>query len=135
MQRRIPQEVSGRVRLVPAHGRLCRVRQGGEHYPGQMVGASTQKVCGCHASAFTNFVRPPNSAQVGRVYCDQLFEAEKKIELLPAKERQRVQLEVETPMLKAFGCWVEKLAEQPLAGKLKTAVEYARSSVRVWRIT
>ena len=50
---------------------------------------------------------------------------EKKIELLPSKERQRVCLEVEIPMLRDFGCWLEKLAEQPLASKLKTAVEYA----------
>ena len=92
--------------------------------------------CGCWAhlrrkfvdampSAFTDLVGTPSSAQAGRDYCDQLFAAEKKIELLPEKDQQRVRLEVETPMLRAFWCWLEKLAEQPLAGKLKTAVEYA----------
>mgnify|MGYP000095254725 FL=1 len=92
--------------------------------------------CGCWAhlrrkfvdampSAFADLVGPPSSAQVGRDYCDQLFAAEKEIELLPGKDQQRVRLEVETPMLRAFWCWLEKLAEQPLAGKLKTAVEYA----------
>lgn len=49
----------------------------------------------------------------------------KKMKLLAERERQQVRLEVETPMLRFFGCWLEKLAEQPLAGKLKTAVEYA----------
>ena len=47
------------------------------------------------------------------------------MELLAAQERQRVRLEAETPMLRAFCCWLEKLAEQLLAGKLKAAVEYA----------
>ena len=74
-------------------------------------------------------------ADGGRIYAESLWvpcvgihqfcEAEKKIELLPSKERQRVCLEVEIPMLRDFGCWLEKLAEQPLASKLKTAVEYA----------
>lgn len=81
--------------------------------------------CGCWAhlrrkfvdampSAFADLVGPPSSAQVGRDYCDQLFAAEKEIELLPGKDQQRVRLEVETPMLRAFWCWLEKLAEQPV---------------------
>lgn len=92
--------------------------------------------CGCWAHLRRKFVDamppevadlagPPSSAQVGRDYCDQLFAAEKKIGLLPEETRQAARLEVEVPMLRAFWCWLEKLAEQPLAGKLKTAVQYA----------
>lgn len=40
--------------------------------------------------AATDLVGTPSSAQVGRDYCDQLFAAEKKIELLPEKDQQRV---------------------------------------------
>lgn len=92
--------------------------------------------CGCWAHLRRKFVDalppemaelvgPPSTAKVGREYCDQLFAAEKKIQLLPPENRQQTRLEVEEPMLRAFWCWLEKVAEQPLGGKLKTAVEYA----------
>ena len=64
-------------------------------------------------------------AQVGRDYCDQLFAAEKKLAELPAEERQKQRLAVEKPMLRAFWCWLEELEQQPLAGNLKKAAQYA----------
>ena len=57
---------------------------------------------------------------------DQLFAAEKKLAELPAEERQKQRLVVEKPMLRAFWCWLEELEQQPLAGNLKKAVQYAR---------
>ena len=65
-------------------------------------------------------------AQAGRNYCDQLFTAEKKLAELPAEERQKQRLAVEKPMLRALGCRLEALEQQPLAGNLKKAVQYAR---------
>ena len=78
--------------------------------------------------ALANVVGPPSSAEIGRNLCDQLFAAEKRIALLPMSpdEQQEARLLAEKPLLKAFWCWLETLAEQPLGGKLKTAVEYAR---------
>ena len=93
--------------------------------------------CGCWAHLRRKFVEamPAASgnpkglltpAQVGRDYCDQLFAAEKKLAELPAEERQKQRLAVEKPMLRAFWCWLEELEQQPLAGNLKKAVQYAR---------
>ena len=93
--------------------------------------------CGCWAHLRRKFVEamPAVSnnpkglltpAQVGRDYCDQLFAAEKKLAELPAEERQKQRLAVEKPMLRAFWCWLEELEQQPLAGNLKKAVQYAR---------
>ena len=42
------------------------------------------------------------------------------------KERQKQRLAVEKPMLRAFWCWLDELAQQPLAGGLKKAVQYAQ---------
>lgn len=92
--------------------------------------------CGCWAHLRRKFVDamppelaelagPPSTAQAGRDYCDQLFAAEKRIQELPQNEWRQKRLEVEEPMLRAFWCWLETVARQPLGGKLKTAVEYA----------
>ena len=43
----------------------------------------------------------------------------------PKKDRNSA-LRVEKPMLRAFWCWLEELEQQPLAGNLKKAVQYAR---------
>lgn len=93
--------------------------------------------CGCWAHLRRKFVEalPPTTsnpsglstaAEIGRSYCDQLFAAEKKIAELPAKERQVQRLAVEKPMLRAFWCWLDELEQQPLAGGLKKAVQYAQ---------
>ncbi len=93
--------------------------------------------CGCWAHLRRKFVEAlppvtsnplgmPTPAQIGRNYCDQLFAVEKKLADLPAKERQKQRLAVEKPMLRAFWCWLDELAQQPLAGGLKKAVQYAQ---------
>ena len=93
--------------------------------------------CGCWAHLRRKFVEAlppttsnplgmPTATEVGRNYCDQLFAAEKKIAELPAKERQTQRLAVEKPMLRAFWCWLDELEQQPLAGGLKKAVQYAQ---------
>ena len=93
--------------------------------------------CGCWAHLRRKFVEAlppvtsnplgmPTPAQIGRNYCDQLFAVEKKLADLSAKERQKQRLAVEKPMLRAFWYWLEELAQQPLAGGLKKAVQYAQ---------
>ena len=93
--------------------------------------------CGCWAHLRRKFVEAlppvtsnplgmPTPAQIGRNYCDQLFAVEKKLADLSAKERQKQRLAVEKPMLRAFWCWLDELAQQPLAGGLKKAVQYAQ---------
>ena len=69
---------------------------------------------------------PPTLAQQGRNYCDQLSAKENKIMKLEPGERQKARLEEETPILRAFWCWLDELSAQPLAGQLKKAVEYAQ---------
>ena len=93
--------------------------------------------CGCWAHLRRKFVEAlppvtshppgmPTPTQIGRNYCDQLFAVEKKLADLSVKERQKQRLAVEKPMLRAFWCWLDELAQQPLAGGLKKAVQYAQ---------
>lgn len=88
---------------------------------GRICAESSWTPCRQHLPILWNRPVRPKLVGTTAASCSRL----KKIELLSEKDQQRVRLEVETPMLRAFWCWLEKLAEQPLAGKLKTAVEYA----------
>lgn len=64
------------------------------------------------------------NAEVGRDYCNQLFMIERKLKTLSPEERRIKRLELETPVLEAFWCWLEKL--NVLKGSaLAKAVNYA----------
>ncbi len=63
---------------------------------------------------------PPTSAEIGRQYCDKLF----NIEDISAKERYPKRLELEKLVLEAFWCWLDTLTT--LKGAvLGKAVTYA----------
>jgi transposase len=92
--------------------------------------------CGCWAHLRRKFVEaipgrkakdvPPTNAEIGRDYCNQLFKIEEGLADLSPKERYCKRLELETPVLKAFWCWIQKLTV--LNGSaLGKAVTYAKN--------
>ena len=69
---------------------------------------------------------PYTNAEIGRNYCDQLFEIERKLKELKPEERRLKRLELEKPILEAFWCWLENLTV--LKGSaLGKAVTYAKN--------
>lgn len=67
---------------------------------------------------------PKSAAEIGRDYCNQLFEIEKTLDELPADKRKEERLKLEKPVLEAFWSWLGKVA--PLKGsRLGKAVSYA----------
>ena len=69
---------------------------------------------------------PLTNAEIGRDYCDQLFEIERGLKDLSPEERKVKRLELEKPILEAFWCWLENL--NVLSGSaLGKAVTYAKN--------
>ena len=92
--------------------------------------------CGCWAHLRRKFVEavpgkkvpgtPPTNAEIGRNYCDRLFEIERGLKDLSPEERKVKRLELEKPILEAFWCWLENL--NVLSGSaLGKAVTYAKN--------
>ena len=90
--------------------------------------------CGCWTHLRRKFVEaipdkkavdaPLTSAEIGRDFCNQLFKVEESLKDLTPKERFCKRLELEKPILEAFGCWLESLTV--LKGSaLGKAVTYA----------
>lgn len=67
------------------------------------------------------------AAEVGLLYCDKLFEIERKLKDLPADVRKASRLKEEIPILESFWKWLGKL--NPLGGsKLEKAVNYFKDA-------
>ena len=92
--------------------------------------------CGCWAHLRRYFVEaipdkkaagaPPTTAEVGRDYCNKLFEIEKELVSLSQDKRKEERLRLEKPVLEAFWCWLDSLT--PLQGsRLGKAVTYAQN--------
>ena len=92
--------------------------------------------CCCWAHARRYFVEaipdtknkdaPKTNAEIGRDYCNQLFEMEKNLSVLPPDKRKEERLRLEKPVLEAFWSWLYALT--PLKGsRLGKAVIYARN--------
>lgn len=92
--------------------------------------------CGCWAHLRRKFVEaipgkklpdaPLTNAEIGRDYCNQLFEIESRLKNLKPEERKVKRLELEKPVLEAFWCWLENL--NVLSGSaLGKAVTYAKN--------
>lgn len=65
-------------------------------------------------------------AEVGLIYCNQLFFIEKGLKGMPSEMRKAKRLELEVPVWNAFWEWIDKL--EPLGGsKLAKAVTYAKN--------
>lgn len=65
-------------------------------------------------------------AEIGLIYCNQLFFIEKGLKGMPPEERKAKRLELEVPVWEAFWHWVDAL--EPLGGsKLAKAVTYAKN--------
>jgi hypothetical protein len=66
------------------------------------------------------------NAEIGRDYCNQLFEIEKALADLSHDKRKTERLRLEKPVLEAFWSWLDNLT--PLKGsRLGKAVTYARN--------
>lgn len=92
--------------------------------------------CGCWAHLRRKFIEaipkktasdaPLTNAEIGRDYCNQLFEIERDLKHLSPEERKFKRLELEKPILEAFWCWLENL--NVLNGSaLGKAVTYAKN--------
>ena len=90
--------------------------------------------CGCWAHVRRKFLEAqppkalsgaPGSAETALNFIDQLFKLEEKAAKLSPEKRQKLRLEEEKPLLRAYWSWLEELNAKPLGGKLKTAVEYS----------
>lgn len=92
--------------------------------------------CGCWAHLRRKFVEAIpgkkvagtvlTNAEIGRDYCNQLFEVERTLAELSTEERFCKRLELEKPILEAFWCWLETLTV--LKGSaLGKAVTYAKN--------
>ena len=92
--------------------------------------------CGCWAHLRRKFIEAIptgkakeaslTSAEIGRDYCNRLFEIEKSLKDLSPKERYHKRLDLEKPVLEAFWCWLETLTF--LKGSaLGKAVVYAKN--------
>jgi transposase len=67
---------------------------------------------------------PKTNAEIGREYCNQLFEIEKTLSDLPPDKRKEERLRLEKPVLEAFWSWLNTLT--PLKGsRLGKAVTYS----------
>ena len=91
--------------------------------------------CGCWAHLRRKFVEAcpekkiegssKTVAEVGRDFCNQLFDIERTLKDLTPEDRYIRRLELEKPVLKAFWCWLDE--QNPLGGgKLSKAIHYAR---------
>ena len=92
--------------------------------------------CGCWSHLRRYFVEamPSNAnkllnvsnGELGRDYCNKLFNIEKTLAELSIDERKTKRLELEKPVLEAFWCWLDTLS--PLSGsRLGKAVTYAKN--------
>ena len=92
--------------------------------------------CGCWAHLRRKFIEAIpkktgtdealTNAEIGRDYCNQLFEIERDLKHLSPAERRLKRLELEKPILEAFWCWLENL--NVLNGSaLGKAVTYAKN--------
>ena len=92
--------------------------------------------CGCWAHLRRKFIEaipkktgtdePLTNAEIGRDYCNQLFEIERDLKHLSPEDRRLKRLELEKPILEAFWCWLENL--NVLNGSaLGKAVTYAKN--------
>jgi transposase len=92
--------------------------------------------CGCWAHLRRYFVdaipdkkaagAPRTNAEIGRDYCNELFEIEKALTSLSSDKRKSERLRLEKPVLEAFWCWLDSLT--PLKGsRLGKAVTYAQN--------
>ena len=92
--------------------------------------------CGCWAHLRRKFIEaipkktgtdePLTNAEIGRDYCNQLFEIERDLKHLSPEDRRLKRLELEKPILEAFWCWLENL--NVLNGSaLGRAVTYAKN--------
>ena len=92
--------------------------------------------CGCWAHLRRKFIEaipkktgtdePLTNAEIGRDYCNQLFEIERDLKPLSPEDRKLKRLELEKPILEAFWCWLENL--NVLNGSaLGKAVTYAKN--------
>lgn len=74
----------------------------------------------------------PGSAVIGFLYCDKLFEYEKKYKDLSPDERKAERLKTELPIINKFFAWVKTL--KPLGGsKLEKAVTYSLNNEATFR--
>ena len=92
--------------------------------------------CGCWAHLRRKFIEaipkktgtdePLTNAEIGRDYCNQLFEIERDLKHLSPEDHRLKRLELEKPILEAFWCWLENL--NVLNGSaLGKAVTYAKN--------
>lgn len=66
-------------------------------------------------------------AEIGLLYCDKLFEIERKLKGMSADERKAKRLEKEQPVLRSYWEWLETV--RPLSGsKLEKAVNYFKDA-------
>lgn len=91
--------------------------------------------CGCWAHLRRKFVEAcPQTkidessktvAEIGRDFCNELFNIERSLKELSPEERYIKRLELEKPVLDAFWRWLDE--QNPLGGgKLSRAIHYAR---------
>jgi transposase len=67
---------------------------------------------------------PPSAAEIGRDYCNKLFDIESSLAELPSEKRKKERLRLEKPVLEAFWSWLDTVT--PLKGsRLGKAVTYA----------
>ncbi|MCX7923040.1 MAG: IS66 family transposase [Clostridia bacterium] len=57
---------------------------------------------------------PKSNAEIGRDYCNQLFEIERTLSDLPPEKRKEERLRLEKPVLEAFWSWLKNLS--PMGG-------------------
>ena len=99
-------------------------------------GLTDVKRCQCWAHVRRGFAdclkgkgkdeRKDTLAEQGLLYCNQLFEGERKFKDLPAAMRREARLKEEKPVLEAFWTWAEDAARQALPkSKISNAIEYA----------
>jgi transposase len=92
--------------------------------------------CGCWAHLRRYFVeampvgsnkdKSISNGEIGRDYCNKLFEIEDQLGELSYEDRKSERLRLEKPVLEAFWCWLQTL--NPLKGsRLGKAVTYAQN--------
>jgi len=69
---------------------------------------------------------PRTNAEIGRDYCNELFEIERTLAPMSSDKRKEERFRLEKPVLEAFWCWLDSLT--PLKGShLGKAVIYAQN--------
>ena len=128
------QRSSGGVLWIPAYRRLCRLQPGAGYYPLRLLGPSAPEVRGAMPAASSNPKVCSHRHRLAGITVTSCLQLKRNCWTASRRKTETAPCGGETHA-QGFWCWLEELEQQPLAGNLKKAVQYAANSSPIWRTT